>query len=121
MALVTEAFTKPEEISDWAQRDDGTVCLQCARMAFTPIRFMMNTRVIDSWQQVSANTKHREKLASLLFGERVVLKRQLFDDGHVLVYEMTSFANPFGKPVDNRIKTRQMTFPGAPKRMRMPV
>jgi hypothetical protein len=82
---------------------------------------MMGTRVIDSWQQVSANNNHREKLATLLFDQSVTFKRQLFDDGNMLVHEMTPFAQRFRKPKDGRIKTGQMTFPGAPLVIRMPV
>jgi hypothetical protein len=97
--LVSKSFSKPMEISEWQiEHSDGEVHLQCARLAFAPIRFMMNRKVVDSWRQVSANNKQRERLASVLFGERVSSKRQLFDAGHVLVYEMTPFAQRYVKP-----------------------
>jgi hypothetical protein len=122
--LVTRAFGKPVEISDWRLEADGEVHIQRARLAFTPMRFMMVGKVIDSWQQVSANNTNREKLASVLFGERVSLKRQLFDDGNVLVYETIPFAKRYVKRKDDGSKTRKMTFPGAPppdQPIRMPV
>jgi hypothetical protein len=111
------------EISEWHLEDeDNEVHLQCSRLAFFPVRFMMKGKVIDSWQQASATTKHRERLASVLFGERVSLRIRCFDDGQVLVYEMTPFAQRYVKPRDDRIKTRQHTFPGIPSQpVRMPV
>jgi hypothetical protein len=115
--LVTRAFTKPMEISPWEfNNDDHEVHIQCPRVVLTPIRFHFGSQIADSWQQVSATNKHRERLASAIFGERVSLKHQLFDDGQVLVYEMTPFAQRYVKPKDDRIKERQLTFPDAPKR-----
>jgi hypothetical protein len=113
MELVSKAFTAPMEIGDLAQAE-GEIHIQCAKLAFTPCRFMMNHQRIESWQQPSATNKQREKLASISHGERVTFKRQLFDDGEVLVYEMVPFKERFINPKGDRIKTRQIRFPGAP-------
>jgi hypothetical protein len=63
--LVSHALAKPMEISCWKMEADGFVHVQCRRLAFTEIRFMMDVRTIDSQQQASATNKHREKLASV--------------------------------------------------------
>jgi hypothetical protein len=110
--LVSRACTKTWEISDSQEEDDHEIHLQCSRMAFAPIRFVMDRQTIDSWQQTSATNKQGEKLASVLFGERVTLKRQLYDDGEILVYEMVPHSQRYVKPKDTRIKTRQPPLPG---------
>jgi hypothetical protein len=122
--LVSNAFTKPMEISEWVEEKDGVIHLQCSRLNFVEIRFRMGDKVFDSWMQTSATTKQKEKLASVLFEQRVVLKSMGMDDEGVKVHFMTPFAQRYRKPVDNRIATRQLTFPGAPppeRRSRMPI
>jgi hypothetical protein len=56
--LVSKAFTKQMEISEWVGRD-GAIHLQCTRTAFTPIRFMLQLgmipEVVDSWQVANGN------------------------------------------------------------------
>jgi hypothetical protein len=61
-----------------------------------------------------------------LFEKRVSLKRQhvLFGEGETTINEMVPFAQRYVKSKDTRIKTWQITFPGAPlpgKPVRMPV
>jgi hypothetical protein len=54
--LVSRAFDKPIEISDWRIEDHGEVHIQCARLAFTECRFMMGGKMIDSWQPMRPST-----------------------------------------------------------------
>jgi hypothetical protein len=108
------------EISEWHEVD-GVINLQCRRATFAPIKFVMNHKEIDSWQQVPATNKQREKLASLLYGGRVTLNEMIGTD-RTMVFEMAPFAKRSKKPVDNRVKTRQLRFPGKPTGLiRMPV
>jgi hypothetical protein len=121
---VSNAFTKPMKITEWVEETDGVIHLQCSRLNFVDIRFQMGDRSIDSWMQTSATTKQKEKLASVLFEQRVSLKSLGVDDEGVKVHIMTPFAQRYRKPKDDSIRTRQLTFPGAPppdRRSRMPV
>jgi hypothetical protein len=63
--------------------------------------------------QVNATTRQKEKLASVLFEQKVSLKRLGVDDEGVKIHEMVSFAQSYRKPKDEAIRTRQVTFPGA--------
>jgi hypothetical protein len=48
--LVTKAFTKPMEISEWQYEDeDHEVHLQCTRVAFTPIQFRLGNKTANFW------------------------------------------------------------------------
>jgi hypothetical protein len=63
-------------------------------------------------------------LPSIRFDPRVSLKSLGVDGEGVKIHIMTPFAQRFKKPKDDRIATRQMTFPGAPppdRRSRMPI
>jgi hypothetical protein len=93
---------------------------------FIGIQLKLGDIVYDAWEQAGAGKKNREKLTTILFQKRVSFKRQfeLFDEGSTICYEMVAFSERYVKPKDTRIKTRQMTFPGAPppdKPVRMPV
>jgi hypothetical protein len=73
--------------------------------------------------QTSATTMQKEKLATILFEQKVTLKALGVDDEGVKAHDMVPFAQRFKKPKDDRIKTRQMKFPGAPttRPVRMPI
>jgi hypothetical protein len=73
--------------------------------------------------QTSATTRQKDKLASVLFEQRLTLKALGVDDEGVKVHDMTPFAQRFRKPKDDRIKSRQLKFSGAPttRPVRMPV
>jgi hypothetical protein len=47
--LVSKAFTRPMEISEWREESDGVIHLQCRRSEFVDIRFRMGDRSIDPW------------------------------------------------------------------------
>jgi hypothetical protein len=118
IALITRAFQRAMDISEWQLESDGVVHIQCRRVAFIGIQLKLGDVVYEAWEQAGANTRHREKLASILFQKRVSFKKQhiLFDEGETIVDEMVPFADRYVKPKDTRIKDRQMTFPGAPPR-----
>jgi hypothetical protein len=122
--LVSNGFTKPMKITEWVEETDGAIYTQCSRLNFVEIRFRMGDRVIDSWMQTIATTKQKEKLATVLFEQKVSLKSIGIDDEGVKTHFMIPFAQRFKKPKDDRIATRQLTFPGAPppdRRSRMPI
>jgi hypothetical protein len=122
--LASEAFKKPMKIGDWNTEADDEIHLPCSRLDFVTIRFRMGDKCIDSWMQVMATTKQKEKLASTLLEQRVTLQRMGMDDDGVKTHIMISFDKRFKKPKDDRIPTRQLMFPGAPppdRRARMPV
>jgi hypothetical protein len=62
---------------------------------------------------VDANSENIEKLASALFGKRVVIRNEL--SGDTLTLEAIPIAQRFRKLKDDVIKTRQMTLSGAPR------
>jgi hypothetical protein len=111
--LVSQAFTKPMKISEWVAEKDGMIHLQCSRLGFVSIRFTLRDRTIDSWMQVNAITKQKEKLASVLFEQRVSLRRLGMDDEGVKIHEMVPFAQRPKKP-------KSEPFPGAPARKTLP-
>jgi hypothetical protein len=65
--LISKAFSKPMEISEWVQESDGQIHIQCKRLEFTDIRFRLKGKSIDSRMQTSATVKQKENLASVLF------------------------------------------------------
>jgi ribonuclease HI len=122
--LVSAAFSSPMKISEWVNEKDGLVHLQCSRLGFVTIRFTCKGQTIDSWAQTKATTKQKEKLASILFDQRVTLRRLSVDDQGVNIHEMVPFAQRYIKPKKDEVRTRQLTFPGAPppeRRSRPPV
>jgi hypothetical protein len=112
--LASNAFTKPMKITEWVEETDGVIHLQCTRRNFVDVRFQLGEKSIDSWMQTSATTKQKEKLASVLFEQRVSLKSLGIDEEGIKVHIMTPFAQRYRKPKDDSIRTRQLTFPGAP-------
>jgi hypothetical protein len=122
--LVSQAFKKPMKISEWVPEKDGAIHLQCSRLGFVSICFVMQEKRIESWMQVNATTKQKEKLASVLFEQRVSLRRLSKDDEGLTVHEMVPFAQRVKKPKAEPLHFRQLPFPGAPppdKRSRPPV
>jgi hypothetical protein len=114
------------KITEWIGEKDGNIHLQCSRLGFVSIRFTMGEKQIDTWMQVNATTKQKEKLASVLFEQRVSLKRLGQDDEGVKIHEMVPFAQRYVKPKqsDDVIRQRQLSFPGAlppERRSRAPV
>jgi hypothetical protein len=74
--------------------------------------------------QTKATTKQKEKLASVLFEQRVTLRRLGVDEEGVKIHEMIPFAQRYVKPKSEPLQQRQLVFPGAPsrdKRSRPPV
>jgi hypothetical protein len=112
--LVSQAFGSPMKITEWVAESDGLIHLQCSRLGFTTIRFVCKGQTIDSWIQTKATTKQKEKLASVLFEQRVALRRLEVDDEGVNIHEMVPFAQRYVKPKSESIQTRQLTFPGVP-------
>jgi hypothetical protein len=111
--LISQAFTKPMKIGEWTEETDGVIHIKCSRLNFVEIRFRLGEMSIDSWMQVNATAKQKEKLASTLFEQRVSLKSLGVDDEGVKIHEMIPFAQRYRKPKDDTIRTRQLTFPGA--------
>jgi hypothetical protein len=123
-SLVSQAFGNRMKITEWVEEADEIIHLQCSRLGFVTIRFVLKDKTIDSWMQVRATTKQKEKLASVLFEQRVKQSRLGVDDEGAKTHEMVPFSQRYIKPRDERICTRQMTFPGAPppdRRSRPPV
>lgn len=116
--MITTAFGCLMDISDWVVQGDDVV-IQCQRVAFTEITFQLGERVERKWQQTSATRKQREKLASELFRQKVVMENQLF--GNELVYEVTPYSGVYRKPRDTSINARQILLLSAPKVIRPPV
>jgi hypothetical protein len=122
--LVSQAFGNPMKVTEWVEEADGVIHLQCSRLGFVTIRSTLKDKTIDSWMQVKATTKQKEKLASALFEQRVSLRRMGVDEEGITTHEMVPFNQRYVKPKDDQVRTRQITFPGAPppdKRSRPPV
>jgi hypothetical protein len=65
--VIAEKFGCVMDISDW-HAVDGLVVIQVRRAPFIEVTFHLGDRAEHTWKQTKANNKHREKLASLLFG-----------------------------------------------------
>jgi hypothetical protein len=80
------------EISEWVEEADKQIHIQRKRLEFTDIRFRFKGESIDSWMQTSSTVKQKEKLASVLFQQKVSLKAMRVDDEGVRIHDMTPFA-----------------------------
>jgi hypothetical protein len=58
-------------------------------------------------------------LASYIFGQRVVIEHESL--GEKTAYEMVPYNKRYSNRKDDRIKTRQLQFPGRPPVVRSPI
>jgi hypothetical protein len=117
--LIADALNTLMDIFDWSQKDEGPIFIQCSRAEFNEVTFILGDKSIHAWRQAKATDRHREKLASVLFDQKVVISQQLFGDDHV--YTVVPYSSRFRKPKDTRTMTRQLLLPGAPAVVRPPV
>jgi hypothetical protein len=105
-------------ISEWQAVDDQIV-IQVNRVTITEVVFHLGDKTEQAWSQVRASTKQLEKLASVLFDQRVCIQHELFRE--TLEWMVIPYNHLYRKPKDQRIRTRQPTFPGARPVIRPPM